>query len=77
MIVAMSNLLQSTQTFFRTTMAGENFTKNLPQKEEEKMDTMWLNLLSAQANYCLGLLAHVQTSRCASERVKASVMIHL
>ena len=38
---------------------------------------MWLNLLNAQANYCLGLLAHVQTSICASQRVKASIMIHL
>ena len=54
-----------------------DYTNNLPQTEEKKMDTMWLNLLNAQANYCLGLLAHVQTSICASQRVKASIMIHL
>ena len=36
-----------------------DYTNNLPRTEEKKMDTMWLNLLNAQANYCLGLLAHV------------------
>ena len=74
----MSNLSQSTQAFFSAPMAYEvDYTNNLPRTEEKKMDTMWLNLLNAQANYCLGLLAHVQTSICASQRVKASIMIHL
>ena len=74
----MSNLSQSTQTFFGTPMAYKvHYTNNLPQTEEKKMDTMRLNLLNAQANYCLGLLAHVQTSICANQRVKASIMIHL
>ena len=52
-----------------------DYTNNLPQTEEKKMDTMWLNLLNAQAS--LGLLGHVQTSICASQGVKASIMIHL
>lgn len=42
--------------------------------EEEKLDEMWRNLLSAQTNYCLGLMAHVQPSRSASEFVKSSVL---
>lgn len=79
----MSKVSQGTQTFFSTPMANPvDFTAKMEQKqtlqtEEEKMDALWLNLLNAQTNYCLGLMAHVHPSRRATEVVKASVFGNL
>ena len=59
-----------------------NFVVNHEQQhqtEEEKMEAMWLDLARAQTNYCLGLIimAHVQTSRSASELDKVNLLSHL
>ena len=47
------------------------------QTEEEKMEVMWLDLFRSQTDYCLRLMAHVQTSRSASELDKENVLSHL
>ena len=47
------------------------------QTGEEKMEAMWLDLVRARSNYCLRLMAHVQTSRSASELDKVNVLSHL
>ncbi|KAL9977097.1 hypothetical protein ACROYT_G014467 [Oculina patagonica] len=79
----MSASSQSTQTVVSSPMAyAVDFTMVEPLQgkkltEEEKMDEMWRNLHSAQTNYCLGLMAHVQPSGSASEYVKPSVLSHL
>ncbi|KAL9977093.1 hypothetical protein ACROYT_G014462 [Oculina patagonica] len=79
----MSASSQSTQTVVSSPMAyAVEFAMVEPLQgkkltEGEKMDEMWRNLLSAQTNYCLRLMAHVQPSRSASEYVKSSVVSHL
>ena len=45
--------------------------------KEEKMEAMWLDLLRSQTDYCLRLMALVQTSRSASELDKVNVLSHL
>ena len=47
------------------------------QKEEEKMEAMWLDLVRSQTDYCLRLMEHVQNSRSASELGKVNVLSHL
>ena len=47
------------------------------QTEEEKLEAMWLDLVRFQTDYCLRLMAHVQTSRSASELDKVNVLSHL
>jgi len=47
------------------------------ETEEKKMDRKWLDLLSHQMNFCLGLIAHAATSRCVNEVIKANVFTHL
>ena len=47
------------------------------QTEEEKMEATWLDFVGAQTNYCLRLMAHVQTSRSASELEKVNALSHL
>jgi len=61
----MSQLSQSTQPFFSTPLANKVVfpKKEQHQREEGKVDAVWLTQLSSQTNYCLGLpvMAHVQT----------------
>lgn len=62
--------LQEVQTLYPKDLADL-------ETEEEKMDQKWLDLLNHQMNFCLGLIAHATSSRCANEMVKASVLAHL
>ena len=41
------------------------------------MEAMWLDLVRAQTDYCLRLMAHVQTSRSVSELDKVNALSHL
>ena len=57
-----------------------NFVVNHEQQhqtEEEKMEAMWLDLVRSQTDYCLRLMAHVQTSRSASEYDEVNLLSHL
>ena len=47
------------------------------QTEEEKMEAMWLDLVRALTDYCLRLMAHIQTSRSASELGKVNALSYL
>ena len=47
------------------------------ETEEEKMDRKCLDLLNHQMNFCLGLITHATTSRCANEVNKANVLAHI
>ena len=76
---------QATQTYQSAPMALAVDTIS-PRQEvqtadvetaEEKLDRKWLDLLNRQMNFCLGLIAHAITSRCADEIVKANVLAHL